>query len=492
MTYFTHTTDLTKKFWFFGILLLNLHLCPAQETSLIQEGKVIICGKVRLDSSSPKVISLTYSQLSASPTRLTSVLDSSGSFHFEFDILHPHNLLLRYGKGTAELYVGQSDSLFVAFNSSDFMNTAYPDFSVSGTTPDVSRDILNYHRYHKLPPFKPAPAGKSVQAYILELKRYIDSEDSVLSAFIKDRHPTPTFINWAKKDIIYKNANYLVDYEAHHAMRNTTFEGNLYDTTLFPVNNPDALVSSWYQYHLWQYALARYAKNDTTIQRYFQQQLWGNAYGACLKKVMVSEQPGLSRDVISYQLLFATAERAFPEFQVLMKNVSHYIGSNPLIAILKSKMEQTENKEKFKISLFQSESKIENEVLGDILETIIAKNKGQVIYIDFWATWCGPCRSEVPYAIELHNGYKGKPVAFVNLCLASERETWKKAIVNQKIAGDNYFLDKDQSALLTRKLNLAGFPTYMIVDKTGQLIDRQAPRPSSGNVIRERLDKLVE
>lgn len=486
------SANLAKKLWFFGILLPSFHLCFAQYAPVIKEGKVIICGKITLQDNAPKVVSLTYSQLSASPTRLTSVLDASGFFQFEFDIIHPHNLLLKYGKGTAELYVQQSDSLFLTFNSADFLKTTYPDFSVNGTNPEVSRDILNYHGYSQLGNFKPVPEGKSVQTYVLELRKYILSEDSVLSSFIKEYHPTPVFVNWAKKDIIYKNANYLVDYEAHHAMRSTTFEGNLYDTKLFPVNDSKAIVSSWYQYHLWQYALARYAQKDSTIQSYFQQQLFGKAYSACLKKVMAAEQPGLGRDFICYQLIFATAERAYPDFKVLMKNVSQYIKSKPLVAILKSKMAQTENQEKFKISLFQSESKAEKEVLGDILETIIEKNKGKVIYIDFWATWCGPCKSEVPYAIELHNSYAGKPITFVNLCLASEREAWKKAVANQKIAGDNYFLDKDQSALLTRKLNLAGFPTYMIIDKNGQLIDRQAPRPSSGDVVRERLDKLVE
>ncbi|GAB3329878.1 hypothetical protein GCM10027299_33910 [Larkinella ripae] len=403
--------------------------------------------------------------------------------------MHPHNIMVRYGSGVAELYVEQLDSLYITFNASDFQKKAY---AISGTNPETSRDILSYHLYNKLNTFKPAPGNKSTEVYVAEIKKQIASEDSVLSAFKKDHKPTQTFLTWAQKDIVYRNANYLVDFEAFHSMHHTLFTGELYDTKVFPVNDNEAIVSSWYPYHLWQYALSQYAKNDTTIQKSFKQQQWGAAFRACLEKVMAFEPPGMGRDLICYQFLFALSERAYSDYLVLMKNVHHYLSTKPLIALLEAKTKHHESQEKFKISLFQADSKAEKEMVGDFINGLIARNKGKVIYIDIWATWCGPCKSEIPYAIDLHTFYKNMPIVFVNLCLASDREAWKRAVETQKIAGENYYFDNDQSELLARKLKLAGFPTYMIIGKNGQIIDQQAPRPSSGTVIKERLTKLLE
>lgn len=479
------------RYTIFCIPLIVFCFSFATAQNLLEKGEVIIGGKVRLDENSSKVISLVYSRLSAEPTRLTSILDSSGQFQFEFEILHPHDITLQYEDGIAELYVKPLDSLYITLNSSEFQKTRYPLFLISGNNPEISRSILKYHQYNKLNNFVPDPNNKSTTAYLSTIKTRLASEDSVLLAFIKDYHPSKEFMTWAKKDIKYRNANYLVDFEALHSMNNTTFEGMLYDTTLFPINDGNALASSWYQYHLWQYTLSKYARNDTTIQNLFKKQEFGKAYSEMLSKIIISEKPDFGRDLMCYQILFALSERAYSKFLSLMPEVETYLTNKFLIYFLQEKIRKN-NQKIYSISLFETESKKEQEIVGDFMKSIISKNEGKVLYIDVWATWCGPCRSEVPYAINLHNYFKDQPIRFVNLCLASDHGAWKEAIEKQKIVGENYFFDKDQSKILTQKLKLNGFPTYIIVDKNGRIIDMQAPRPSSGSIVRTRLNELLK
>ena len=107
------------------VLALSLSYGFAKEVTEVKKGKVIINGHVQLAKSSSKVISLIYSQLSASPTRLSAILDSTGYFQFEFEILHPHDITVRYEKGTALLYVRPLDSLHVQLNSENFQQNQY-------------------------------------------------------------------------------------------------------------------------------------------------------------------------------------------------------------------------------------------------------------------------------------------------------------------------------------------------------------------------------
>lgn len=125
-------------------------------------------------------------------------------------------------------------------------------------------------------------------------------------------------------------------------------------------------------------------------------------------------------------------------------------------------------------------------------ETLHSRHKDKIIYIDIWATWCGPCRAEIPFSIVLQNHFKNKPVAFVNLCFNSDKKEWEKAIAKDNIKGDNYFLNSDESKLFRGELKFVGFPTYMIMDRKGKLINKNAPIPSDRNEIENMLAKLIK
>ena len=120
------------------------------------------------------------------------------------------------------------------------------------------------------------------------------------------------------------------------------------------------------------------------------------------------------------------------------------------------------------------------EELSDIklLNYLTEKHKGKVLYIDVWATWCGPCIEEFKSAQSLHNYFKDKDVVFINLCLASNSDTWKPSIEKHSIGGEHYFLDNNASTLFMGEHNLSGYPSYLIIDKTGG-IHYSIPRPSN-------------
>jgi thiol-disulfide isomerase/thioredoxin len=106
----------------------------------------------------------------------------------------------------------------------------------------------------------------------------------------------------------------------------------------------------------------------------------------------------------------------------------------------------------------------------DILNQLLKANKGKVIYIDCWASWCGPCLMEMPYSRKLMYELKDEAVEFVFLCFNSPKEAAQKKVKELQLGGTHYFLDVDQSNYLQKTFAFSSFPNYLLIDKNGQIV----------------------
>ena len=126
------------------------------------------------------------------------------------------------------------------------------------------------------------------------------------------------------------------------------------------------------------------------------------------------------------------------------------------------------------------------------LQNVLEKNKGKVIYIDFWASWCAPCKRSMPDAKQLREEYKGKDIVFVYLAFNDKEDVWKKD--EQKLEvnylSESYFITNSKTAQIIKDLNVSTIPRYLLYNKKGKLVHRNAPGP--GKEIREQLNKLLK
>ena len=110
---------------------------------------------------------------------------------------------------------------------------------------------------------------------------------------------------------------------------------------------------------------------------------------------------------------------------------------------------------------------------------IIEPYKGKVIYIDFWATWCSPCRAEMPSSNKLKESFSDKDVIFIYLANRSREAIWKAVIAELGIKGEHFLLSDNDYNVLAEKFQITGIPHYILVNKNGKIADGNAKWPDN-------------
>lgn len=113
--------------------------------------------------------------------------------------------------------------------------------------------------------------------------------------------------------------------------------------------------------------------------------------------------------------------------------------------------------------------------------------KGKYVYIDIWATWCGPCQREIPHLQKLEEKYHGKDIYFVSISCDNNKKAWEnrvraglKGIQLHFVNGDTFMND----------YMIKGIPRFILLDKEGKIISVDMSRPSDPKTI-AKLDELL-
>ncbi|MHC0447546.1 TlpA family protein disulfide reductase [Flavobacterium sp. 3-218] len=119
--------------------------------------------------------------------------------------------------------------------------------------------------------------------------------------------------------------------------------------------------------------------------------------------------------------------------------------------------------------------------------------KGKFVYIDLWATWCGPCKAEIPHMKKIEEDYHGKNIVFVSLSLdkAKDAQKWKDFVTKQELKGIQLMADKDFGSDVAKNYDVNAIPRFLLFDTKGNIINADALRPSNPE-LRVQLDKLLK
>ena len=127
-------------------------------------------------------------------------------------------------------------------------------------------------------------------------------------------------------------------------------------------------------------------------------------------------------------------------------------------------------------------------------KTSLSDLKGKYVYIDVWATWCGPCKAEIPSLKKVEKKYHGKNIAFVSMSIDDDRthdgswekanEDWRKMVEEKELGGIQIFAPNGWKSEFVQNYKINGIPRFILVDPEGNIVSASAPRPSSEELIK--------
>ncbi len=217
-----------------------------------------------------------------------------------------------------------------------------------------------------------------------------------------------------------------------------------------------------------------------------------------LKNQFIEDNKGTPAVIMAFQDITDYLNEV-PQLKIIEKSINEYFPNT----IFKQNIETILNQiAQQKTQIDQQKNKLSNAGISigkqapelnfpDINGNKIALSslKGKIVLLDFWASWCGPCRKENPFVVNLYNKYKNKGFEIYSFSLDNQKDKWINAIKLDGLIWENHVSDlKGWQSLGASKYMIRSIPQTFLLDKNGIIIDIGL----RGTQLETRLKELLE
>jgi thiol-disulfide isomerase/thioredoxin len=439
------------------------------------------------NSHNKEVITLSFFKNSidfveGNTTFYESTINLNGDFKIEFNIDYPVSVNVMKGDKWLfyNKYICPGDSIQI-----DYLKET---ISIQGKGSGEMAFMFEYDAhmadYRKL---QRPPQDLTPSEYLTSIKQKMNEKLKYFQEYFKDTVVSNDFRGIFECEVKYKCA---IEY-AQYSWRSDDVELEVFSEkvirtfmkeTEITINNPKALISTEYTHFLRElpYGVWRMnGKKDTTGYFSMNQQSLRDSisgiyfsdevYDVALYTILFEDISWLSghRGTERFDSLFAI-EKA--HLDSLGKSFSDKQFHSRLYDLLFNYKKTNEPALDF--TAYDIDGK----------EVKLSDYKGKVVYVDFWATTCAPCVSELPSTKRLQEKFKDEEdIVFLYVSFDSSKEKVVDFIAKKEFAGIHLFNPKGFNSEASRKYKIRGIPRYILVGKDGMLISDDAPRPSNPN-----------
>ena len=121
-----------------------------------------------------------------------------------------------------------------------------------------------------------------------------------------------------------------------------------------------------------------------------------------------------------------------------------------------------------------------------LLSEVVAKNK--ITMVDFWASWCGPCRMEMPHVVQAYSKFRGKGLEIVGVSLDEKKEDWENAVKDMGLGWIQASDLKGWECSAARLYQVQGIPACVLINQKGEIVGRDL----RGDELLGRLSELLK
>ncbi len=467
-------------------LLISLSLCQVQPGSKIDltPGSYTVSGKI--DNPSDRTITIISHEIFGRENHLTKV-NEKGEFNLKVPILSPHDNMLMYDNQIIAFYAGKGDSIYLRASGDNFANSVI----FSGNRMEINSTIHSSKKiyrslYDSLQIFSFKVGNNDTDLFITRIDAFEKSLNKWLMEW--DKHSLKVDERmWFESKFKYEIGDEIAEYKRR-------FEGGQLNDKYYSALNKylqseesDLNNSEYTEGFLNEY-YERQLYRESSYSAYLSE---GDPHSAILDYFETVDRlftDTLSKDLLFTKVCITLISKGYDEvvsymIDELSDKIHHKEFTDHILSILEK------NNTSISSDNLSLSDLIALDEVGDIFSEIKINHPDKVLYIDLWGVWCKPCLQEFPYSEALFKDLKEQnfPIEFIYFGCTSKKEKWEGMIAKYNLNGTHYLLNNDQYNILSNKINLTGFPRYLIVDRKGNVNDN-AKRPSQESLKKELVE----